>query len=121
MFIPYISNIKCLSESVLGVDLITGKNITEVERILSLICSIPFVNFLKGGKNVKIGHSFLKASERALQGGKMKNVIKFSKASARALAKPNTMEKISKTVTLGAKGTKSLSKTIRMCCDKTLN
>ena len=87
-FIPYIGNVKGLVEAVSGMDLITGKNLTDAERMLSLIAAIPFANFLKGGKNYKVGHSFLKASERAFSGGKMKNYIKFGKASARAFAKP---------------------------------
>ena len=112
-FIPYVSNIKNLGEALLGVDLITGKNLTTSERILSFVCVIPLVNFLKGGKSYKVGHSFLKASERALSGGKVRNYIKFFKASTRAFSKPNTMQKIAKAVTLVAKGTKSLSKIIR--------
>ena len=112
-FIPYVSNIKNLGEAVLGVDLITGKNLTTSERILSFVCVIPFVNYLKGGKSYKVGQRFLKASERALVGGKMKNFIKFGKASIRAFSKPNTMQKIAKAGTLVAKGTKSLSKIIR--------
>ena len=112
-FIPYVGNIKNLGEAVLGIDLVTGKNLTNAERILSLICVIPFANYLKGGKNYKVGHSFLKASERAFSGGKMRNFIKFSKASVRAFAKPNTLQKIAKAGTYVAKGTKSLSKIIR--------
>ena len=84
-FIPYIGNVKGLVEAVSRMDLITGKNLTDAERMLSLITAIPFANFLKWGKNYKVGHSFLKASERAFSGGKMKNYIKFGKASARAL------------------------------------
>ena len=112
-FIPYIGNVKGLVEAVSGMDLITGKNLTDAERMLSLIAAIPFANFLKGGKNYKVGHSFLKASERAFSGGKMKNYIKFGKASARAFAKPNVMQKIAKAGTLVAKGAKSLSKGVR--------
>ena len=112
-FIPYIGNVKGLVEAVSGMDLITGKNLTDAERMLSLIAAIPFANFLKGGKNYKVGHSFLKASERAFSGGKMKNYIKFGKASARAFAKPNVMQKIAKAGTLVAKGAKSLSKWVR--------
>ena len=112
-FIPYIGNVKGLVEAVSGMDLIMGKNLTDVERMLSLIAAIPFANFLKGGKNYKVGHSFLKASERAFSGGKMKNYIKFGKASARAFAKPNVMQKIAKAGTLVAKEAKSLSKGVR--------
>ena len=43
----------------------------------------------------------------------MRNFIKFSKASVRAFAKPNTLQKIAKAGTYVAKGTKSLSKIIR--------
>ena len=112
-FIPYIGNVKGLVEAVSGMDLIMGKNLTDVERMLSLIAAIPFANFLKGGKNYKVGHSFLKASERAFSGGKLKNYIKFGKASARAFAKPNVMQKIAKAGTLVAKEAKSLSKGVR--------
>ena len=118
-FLPYIGNFKCLCESLLGVDLITGKNLTDIERILSLICAIPFANFFKGGKNFKNGKSFLKASERAFSSGKIKNFIKFGKASGRAFAKPNIMQKIVKAGTFLAKGTKSLSKSIRVYNNKT--
>ena len=113
-FTPYISNFKNLGEAILGIDLVTGKNLTNSERILSLICSFPFGKFLKGGKHFKNGHNFLKASERALAGGKMRNFIKFSKASARAFAKPNVVQKLTKAGILVAKGAKSLSKTIRL-------
>ena len=112
-FMPYISNVKNLGEALLGFDLVTRKNLTNAERILSLICVIPFANYLKGGKNYKVGHSFLKASERAFVGGKMRNFVKFSKASIRAFAKPNTLQKIAKTGTYVAKGAKSISKIIR--------
>ena len=112
-FVPVIGNFKNLGESILGVDLVTGKNLTNAERILSFICAIPFTSLLKGGKSYKIGHKFLKASERALAGGKMKIFIKFSKAGFRALSKPNVMQKVAKSGILVAKGAKSLSKTIR--------
>ena len=42
-FIPYISNVKNLGEAIFGKDLVTGKNLTSPERILSLICAIPLV------------------------------------------------------------------------------
>ena len=44
----------------------------------------------------------------------MRNFIKFSKASARAFAKPNVVQKLTKAGILVAKGAKSLSKTIRL-------
>ena len=113
-FTPYVSNIKNLGEAILGVDLVTGKNLTNSERFLSLICSLPFGKLFKGGKHFKNGHKFLKASERALAGGKLRNFVKFGKASARALAKPNVGQKIAKTGIVIAKGAKSLSKTIRL-------
>ena len=112
-FVPYISNIKCLSESILGIDLVTGKNLTDAERILSLIGSIPFAGFLGGGKNFQNGLSFLKASERAFHGGKMRNFIKFQKASSRAFAKPNICQKIAKAGTFVVISTKSISKILR--------
>ena len=120
-FMPYVGNIKNFGEALFGFDLITGKNLTNAERILSLVCSIPFANFLKGGKSYKVGHSFLKASERAFAGGKMRNFIKFGKASIRAFAKPNTMQKIAKAGNLVAKGAKSLSKVIREKSNKSSN
>ena len=113
-FTPYISNIKNLGEAILGLDLVTGKNLTNSERILSLICSLPFGKLFKGGKHFKNGHKFLKASERALAGGKLRNFVKFSNAGFRALSKPNVAQKIAKTGIVIAKGTKSLSKTIRL-------
>ena len=112
-FLPYIGNIKNLGEAVLGFDLVTGKNLTNFERILSLICSIPFAYFLKGGKNYEVGHSFLQASKRAFAGGKMRNFIQFGKASKRAFAKQNTKQKIAKAGILIAKIVKSLSKIIK--------
>ena len=77
------------------------------------MAAIPFVNYFKGEKNFKNGQKFLKASERAFKGGKMINVIKFSKAGARALGKPNVVQKILKAGEIVAKSTKSLSKIIR--------
>ena len=112
-FIPYIGNVKNLGEAIFGQDLVTGKNLTTPERILSLFGAIPFVNYLKGGKYFKNGQKFLKASQRAFAGGKMVNGIKFAKAGARALSKPNVLQKVSKAATFVAKTTKSLSKIIR--------
>ena len=112
-FIPYVGNVKNIGEAIAGKDLVTGKNLTTSERILSLIGGIPFANYLKGGKHFKNGQKFLKASQRAFNGGKMVNGIKFAKAGARALAKPNILQKISKAANLVAKGTKSVSKIFR--------
>ena len=112
-FVPYIGNVKNLGEAIFGKDLVTGKELTNSERILSLFGAIPFANYLKGGKHFKNGQKFLKASQRAFKGGKMINGIKFAKAGARALAKPNVLQKISKAATFVAKTTKSISKIIR--------
>ena len=109
-FIPFIGNVKSLGEAIAGKDLVTGKNLTTSERILSLIGGIPFANYLKGGKHYKNGQKFLKASQRAFSGGKMINGIKFGKASARALSKPNILQKISKAANFMAKSTKSVFK-----------
>ena len=113
-FTPGISNFKNLGEGIMGVDLVTGKNLTNSERILSLISAIPFGKILKGGKLFKNGQKFLKASERALAGGKMRNFIKFGKAGVRAISKPNVAQKIAKTGIFVTKGAKSVSKTIRL-------
>ena len=102
-----------MGEAIIGIDLITGKNLTTSERILSFVAAIPFANYFKGGKNFKNGQKFLQASERAFKGGKMINGIKFSKASARVLAKPNVVQKVFKAGEIVAKSTKSFSKIIR--------
>ena len=112
-FVPFVGNIKSLGESIAGKDLITGKNLTTSERILSLVGAIPFGNYLKGGKYYKNGQKFFKASQRAYKGGKVINGIKFAKASVRALAKPNTLQKISKATNYMAKTIKSASKIFR--------
>ena len=112
-FIPYIGYIKNLGEAVLGYDLVTGKNLTKLERILSLVCCIPFGYFLKGGKNYEVGNSFLQASERAFAAGKMRNFVQFGKASKRAFAKQNTNQKIAKAGIVIVKIVKSLSKVLK--------
>ena len=68
---------------------------------------------MKGGKYFKNRQKFLKASQRAFAGGKIVNGIKFANAGARALSKPNVLQKISKAAIFVAKTTKSLSKIIR--------
>ena len=112
-FIPYIGNVKNLGEAIFGKDLVTGKVLTNSERILSLVGAIPFANYLKGGKYFKNGQKFLKASQRAFKGGKMINGIKFAKAASRALSKPNVLQKIAKAGNFVAKTAKSVSKIVR--------
>ena len=118
-FVPGISNFKNLGEAISGVDLVTGKNLTNSERILSLFSAIPLGKLLKGGKYFKNGQKFFKASKRAFDGGKMKNFVKFTKAGFRAIEKPNVAQKIANAGTLVAKGAKSLSKEIRLRNNKT--
>ena len=101
-FIPYVGNVKNLGEAIFGKDLVTGKALTNSERIVSLVGAMPFANYFKGGKHYK-----------NVSTGKMINGIKFAKAGARALSKPNAIQKILKAGNFVAKATKSLSKIIR--------
>ena len=95
-FIPLVGNIKGLEEALLGLDLITGKNLTTAERFLSFIGAIPLGNSLKNGKHLKNSQKFFKAAERARKAGKLRNFINFSKAAARALKKAEKFEKLAK-------------------------
>ena len=67
--------------------MITGEELSDVERSLSLLGAIPGGNYLKNGKHLKNGQKFLKAAQRAQKIGKVKNAINFAKASGRAMNK----------------------------------
>ena len=104
-FMPYVGNAKCLSEAFLGIDLISGEKLSEIERFLSLVCGIPFGKFFKSGKNLKNGKKFLEAAKRAKKINNLKNYLSFGKASGRAFSKAykaqnfvKTVSKVSKTV-----------------------
>ena len=93
-FIPGVGNVKSLGEAISGKDLVTGEKLSKTERTLSLLGAIPGGNWLKNGKHLKNGQKFLKAAQRATKAGKLKNAIKFGKASARAMAKANKVQNI---------------------------
>ena len=91
-FSPGVGNVKSLGEAITGKDMITGEELSETERTLSLLGAIPGGNWLKNGKHLKNGQKFLKAAQRAAKAGKLKNAAKFAKASARAMAKANKVQ-----------------------------
>ena len=91
-FIPGIGNVKSLWEAITGKDIVTGEELSKVERTLSLLGAIPGGNWLKNGKHLKNGQKFLKAAQRAAKAGKLKNAAKFAKASARAMVKANKVQ-----------------------------
>ena len=93
-FVPVVGNVKSLGELFIGKDLITGEELSYFERGMSLLGVIPGGNYLKNAKHLKNGQKFLKAAKRAQKVGKVKNALKFSKASARAMAKANKVQKI---------------------------
>ena len=93
-FVPVVGNVKSLGELFIGKDLITGEELSYFERGISLLGVIPGGNYLKNSKHLKNGQKFLKAAKRAQKVGKVKNALKFSKASARAMAKANKVQKI---------------------------
>ena len=93
-FVPVVGNVKSLGELFIGKDLITGEELSYFERGMSLLGVIPGGNYLKNSKHLKNGQKFLKAAQRAQKVGKVKNALKFSKASARAMAKANKVQKI---------------------------
>ena len=93
-FVPVVGNVKSLGELFIGKDLITGEELSYFERGMSLLGVIPGGNYLKNSKHLKNGQKFLKAAKRAQKVGKVKNALKFSKASARAMAKRNKVQKI---------------------------
>ena len=97
-FVPLIGNVKGLEEAISGVDLVTGKNLTDAERILCIISAIPFGNYLRNGKHLKNGQKFLKAAERAQKAGKLKNALKFTKAASRAMKKAKAIGEFIKKV-----------------------
>ena len=94
-FVPVVGNLKSLSEAIIGKDMITGEDLSEAERALSLFGAIPGGNYLKNAKHLKNGQKFVNAPKIAPKVGKMKNAINFAKAGARAMAKGN---KVSNTV-----------------------
>ena len=93
-FVPVVGNVKSLGELFIGKDLITGEELSYFERGMSLLGVIPGGNYLKNSKHLKNGQKFLKAAKRAQKVGKVKNALKFSKASARAMAKASKVQKI---------------------------
>ena len=95
-FVPYISTIKGLEEAIMGFDMITGKNLTDAERILSLVSAIPAGNLLKNKKHAKNAQKFMKAAERAKKTGKIKKFFNFTKAAIRANKKANKVGKLVK-------------------------
>ena len=86
-FIPVVGNVKSAYEAYSGTDMITGEELSDVERSLSLLGAIPGGNFLKNGKHLKNGQKFLKAAQRAQKVGKVRNAINFAKAGGRAMNK----------------------------------
>ena len=106
-FVPIVGNFKSLSEAITGKDMITGEDLSEAERALSLFGAIPGGNYLKNAKHLKNGQKFLKAAQRAQKVGKMKNAINFAKAGARAMTKAN---KVSNTVKNVFKASKTFLK-----------
>ena len=86
-FVPVVGNFKSAYEAISGKDMITGEELSDVERSLSLLGAIPGGNYLKNGKHLKNGQKFLKAAQRAQKIGKVKNAINFAKASGRAMNK----------------------------------
>ena len=106
-FVPIVENFKSLSEAITGKDMITGEDLSEAERALSLFGAIPGGNYLKNAKHLKNGQKFLKAAQRAQKVGKMKNAINFAKAGARAMTKEN---KVSNTVKNVLKASKTFLK-----------
>ena len=93
-FIPGVGNVKSLGEAIIGKDIVTGEKLSKTERTLSLLGAIPGGNWLKNGKHLKNGQKFLKAAQRATKAGKLKNAVKFAKASTRAMAKANKVQNI---------------------------
>ena len=93
-FVPGVGNVKSLGEAITGKDIITGEKLSKTERTLSLLGAIPGGNWLKNGKHLKNGQKFLKAAQRATKAGKLKNAVKFAKASTRAMAKANRVQNI---------------------------
>ena len=106
-FVPGVSTVKGLYEAYSGKDMVTGEDLSNTDRALSLIGSIPFGNFLKNAKHLKNGQKFLKAAQRAKDAGKIKNAVKFAKAGARAMKKA---EFVQKTLKYGTKIAKAVLK-----------
>ena len=105
-FVPYVGNLKSAGEAIYGKDLITGEELSNFQRTLSLIGAIPFMNFFKNKKYVKIGKQFYKASKRAEKAGKIKNANSFFKAGKRAMNKIYWIPELFQKVTKFTKGIK---------------
>ena len=102
-FVPGIGNAKSFGEGLVGKDLVTGEELSKTERMLSLLGSIPGINFLKNGKHLKNGQKFLKAAQRAKNAGKIKNAVNFFKAGTRAMNKAEKVQKTAKNIFKAAK------------------
>ena len=95
-FVRYLNNIKGLEEAIMGFNMITRKNLTNIERILSLISPVPSGNLLNNKKQLKNAQNFLKAAEKAKKSGKLKNFINLIKATIRENKKAIKVEKLVK-------------------------
>lgn len=80
-FIPGISTVKGIYEATVGEDPVTKEKLSSTDRGLSTLSIIPFGKLLANTKKLKNGLKFSKASKRAV---KPKNIKSFSKAAERA-------------------------------------
>ena len=114
-FVPIVGNVKGLYEAISGKDMISGEELSDSDRALSLVGAIPFGNYLKNAKHLKNGQKFVKAAQRAQKAGKVKNALSFWKAGARAMKKANFVQN---TVKFFSKVTKGI---LRQTEEKTDN
>ena len=78
-FVPYVGNLKNFGEAIIGKDAITGEALSWTGRALSLLGTIPFVNYFKNVKLLKNGQKFFKAADRAQKTEKLKISLIFLK------------------------------------------
>ena len=102
-FVPYVGNLKNFGEAIIGKDAITGEALSWTGRALSLLGTIPFVNYFKNVKLLKNGQKFFRAADRAQKTGKIKNFINFFKAGLRAMKKANKVPNIVKNIFIATK------------------
>ena len=92
-FVPGVSSVKGLYEVYSGKDLVTEEDLSNTNRVFGLLSILPFGNYLKIRKHLKNAEKFSKAAKRAKDIGKIRNSIKFIKASVRAMKKAEVVPK----------------------------
>ena len=65
-YVPFVGNVKCISEAFSGKDKITGKELSRLDRTFSFIGGIPVASYIKKGKDLLEGLKAIKGAGKLL-------------------------------------------------------